>query len=316
MHVSRIQSVAIVGAGITAAALAERLSQHGIDVDLYEKARGAGGRLTTRRAGAALFNHGCPTSAIVKAGRTGADGLETPIHSALQGQSSSDTSTSTFLAANSVVKNLVAARRVRYESSVARIEKHGNLWRLLASSGEVLGSAAAVVLTLPVPQALQLMPDTMAEWQQALAPVQYSACWTAMFCTPEPPTPDPAIISRLTRGHIDPDAELAGCSAWVAHATPEFSQAHLEHSADQVLPLMIDACGLQLKQTRLTQTHRWRYAICLEPISVSALWDAKHSIGIAGDAFGTHDNSLERALRSAQACAQRMLNTYSGDCGA
>lgn len=43
--------IAIIGAGITGTTAAKLFTDHGIDVDIFEKSRGLGGRLTTKRLG-------------------------------------------------------------------------------------------------------------------------------------------------------------------------------------------------------------------------------------------------------------------------
>lgn len=316
MHRLQIPNVAIVGAGITAAVLANLLSQHGIAVDLYEKSRGAGGRLSTRRSDTALFNHGCPADAAIEAGLSVDKARYPSVTDGRLHDGAADTQRSPFLAASGLVKTMLAERTVRYGTAVERLEKHQDGWQLLGNHGQILGTAPAVVITPPATQALKLLPDALVEWKQALAAVRYSSCWVAMLCTREVPNPDIAIIDRLTRGHIDTNAEIAGHSAWVAHATPDFSQTHLELSADDVLPLLINACGLQLSQIQHAQAHRWRYAQCLNPIPSNTLWDSTRNIGIAGDACGSDPNALRRAIHSARACTQRLLNIDAGDCGA
>ena len=315
MYTPQIQTVAIVGAGITAAVLATLLNQRGIAVDLYEKSRGAGGRLATRRAGDALFNHGCPVDAGAELCLSAENHEGRPSDKGCCEPTSTNAMESPLRAANTIVKERLAGHRVHCGIAVARLERSEATWTLVADTGQTLGTADAVVLTAPAPQARLLLPDTLAGWRTAMASVRYSPCWAAMFCTGESIKPDPAVIRRLTPGHIDPNADPAPPSAWVAHATPEFSQAHLELSPDEVLPKLLDACGLQLNQTTLAQAHRWRYALCLNPITEDALWDTQLRIGIAGDAFGNHSQQpLQRAIRSAQICAQRLLNIVARDC--
>ncbi|MBE0549214.1 MAG: FAD-dependent oxidoreductase, partial [Rubrivivax sp.] len=49
-HPQQPPTVAVVGAGIAGAACAASLQQAGLDVTLFEKSHGVGGRLATRRA--------------------------------------------------------------------------------------------------------------------------------------------------------------------------------------------------------------------------------------------------------------------------
>ena len=50
--------IAIIGSGIAGLSAARELRQNGVDVYLYEKSRGVGGRMSTRYAGDWEFDHG------------------------------------------------------------------------------------------------------------------------------------------------------------------------------------------------------------------------------------------------------------------
>ncbi len=51
-------SVAVIGAGMAGLAAARILSEAGVRCTLFDKSRGVGGRMSTRRAGDLQFDHG------------------------------------------------------------------------------------------------------------------------------------------------------------------------------------------------------------------------------------------------------------------
>ena len=51
---------AVVGAGFAAAVLAKPLADQGWQLSFFEKSRGTGGRMTTRRHEGVSFDHGTP----------------------------------------------------------------------------------------------------------------------------------------------------------------------------------------------------------------------------------------------------------------
>lgn len=53
-----VVDVAIIGAGLAGLACAQQLQQHGLTVELFDKSRGLGGRLATRRVQSAWMDHG------------------------------------------------------------------------------------------------------------------------------------------------------------------------------------------------------------------------------------------------------------------
>ena len=52
-----MDKVAIIGAGLSGLALANKLKNH-FEVVVFEKSRGYGGRVATRRSGEFIFDHG------------------------------------------------------------------------------------------------------------------------------------------------------------------------------------------------------------------------------------------------------------------
>lgn len=55
-----MKRVAIVGAGVAGLACAARLQAAGLDVSLFDKATGPGGRCATQHTPAGPFDHGAP----------------------------------------------------------------------------------------------------------------------------------------------------------------------------------------------------------------------------------------------------------------
>ena len=52
--------IAIIGAGITGLTAADQLVKSGRDVQVFDKGRGSGGRIATRRTENGIFDHGAP----------------------------------------------------------------------------------------------------------------------------------------------------------------------------------------------------------------------------------------------------------------
>ncbi|XQU08837.1 FAD-dependent oxidoreductase [Halomonas sp. LY9] len=55
---SAAPSVAIIGAGLSGLACGHRLAQHGVSVQLFDKARGPGGRMSSKQRPAATLDLG------------------------------------------------------------------------------------------------------------------------------------------------------------------------------------------------------------------------------------------------------------------
>ena len=96
---------------------------------------------------------------------------------------------------------------------------------------------------------------------------------------------------------------------WVLHASSEWSEEHLEDEPDTVLASLIDAfwqaTGTAPKAPTYATSHRWRYAIPVEPLESLCLFDSNRRIGACGDWCG--GPRVEGAFLSGVAMAGHVL---------
>ncbi|MDP3288294.1 MAG: NAD(P)-binding protein, partial [Methyloversatilis sp.] len=57
-EIAKVRDIAVIGAGMAGCALTRRLVDAGLNVQVFDKGRAAGGRLATRRADRLQFDHG------------------------------------------------------------------------------------------------------------------------------------------------------------------------------------------------------------------------------------------------------------------
>lgn len=199
--------VAVVGAGMAGLGAARTLEAAGIAVAVFEKSKGLGGRVATRRIGDYVFDHG----ATIISPR-GAE-LEQVILNELPGTELVEIERPIYLASddrvtpvdpeagklrrftyqrgnNTLAKLLADGLDVRLESKVESIEKADHHYRIL---GEMFSH---VVLTAPLPQAEELL-HTVHD-RRTFNGAQYRKCLSVMFCVDEE-------VDRPYHALIDPD---------------------------------------------------------------------------------------------------------------
>jgi predicted NAD/FAD-dependent oxidoreductase len=80
----------------------------------------------------------------------------------------------------------------------------------------------------------------------------------------------------------------AAPEAWVAHADPAWSDAHLERAADEVAARLLEALGAalgrELPAPQHLRAHRWRHARADRVLGAPCLVAADGRVGVAGDA--------------------------------
>lgn len=321
--------IAVIGAGMAGLACAQVCVAAGLAVRVYDKGRRPGGRLATRRAGGAAFDHGAqyatapgPAFArfIAAAADTGhaaiwpLEGGSHPRWVGLPGMSGLAQAM-----VDSGVGEILTGRHVAW------LQRDGAFWRLrhhpaqdtapglvTAEGGVVDGPFDAIVLAIPSIQAEGLLRGIGHPLAAVIAPVVVAPCWTLMLTFDQPqPGQDAATLTEGPLAWIARNASRPGRAprpdAWVAHASPSWSRTHLERSAELVLPELRAAFAASTgidAAPAYAAVHRWRYAQTETPLGRLCLWDPASSLAVCGDwCLGAR---VEAAFDSGQAAAACM----------
>lgn len=320
MTVSR---VALIGAGLAGLTCARELAAAGVQVQLFDKSRGPGGRLSTRRSPAGPFDHGGADFAAV-----GSDFAQQAEQWTQAGWLArvDDTRHTGMGSMNALARALAQGLPVQLEAEIAAIEPGSDGgWKLRAHQA-VPGLAEqvfdAVVVAVPAEQAVPLLGVAPA-LAEAVRPVRSAPTWTVMAAWPlalparsDRLRPATGPLREARRDDTRPGRERVagvGCR-WVLHATPDWSAHNLDAPPEQVLRRLLEAfseaLGVRLARPVHAVAHRWRYAQVPAPLSEPCGWDASLRIGACGDTWHATDHAegVERAWLSGRALAQLVLN--------
>jgi photolyase PhrII len=318
--------VAVVGAGLAGLTAARVLSDQGHEVVVVEKARGPGGRMSTRRAGDYRFDHGAQYFTArdprfqrhVLAWRERGLVESWDARIATVGpapEKGRQAETQRFVAVPGM--NAVCAEMASELSDCRfgwRLESAAcddGTWRLEADNGEHL-AADALVLTAPPDQAGPLLGDR--EISRVLDTIDMQPCWAVMavFDRPLFADWDAAFVNEGPLSWVSGQANRPGrpsAQAWVLHASPEWSKEHLEDEAEEVVEALLGAAGdLPIARSvtaEWTAAHRWRYALAARPLDSGALWFPDRRLALAGD--WCHGSRIEGAFLSGAAAAGRVM---------
>jgi predicted NAD/FAD-dependent oxidoreductase len=323
----RRPNVAVIGGGLAGLSCANRCAARGDSVSVFDKARGPGGRLASRRAelpdGTPLrFHHGCPWFddddpdmrtrlegwarrgvAEPWPGRVVRDGV------AVAGERWVGVG-----GMSAPCKYLTRGLDYRVRHPINSLEQQDGRWLLHgdggdgSGGGETFGGYDLVILAVPAPQAAALLRTASIEAlaKQADA-AEMTPQWALMLAYNEPPT-------------IDHDAALGTSgplakwwrtphkpTCWTAIATYDWTRQHLELEFDEAAALLQPAFA---KATGITadpvfvQAHRWRYSQCIRPIGRPFLHDPDLGLALCGDWLP--GNGVAGALQSGLALADAL----------
>ena len=170
-----MKKIAIIGSGITGCTLAKYLSGQ-FEITIFEKSRGIGGRLATRRNENFTFDHGVPFfevktnkfKSFLKS--TVADGHLKIWKAKCLKVKKNITSKNLILNKkeckfvgtpnmNSFLKNLVKHIDVKLNCKITGVFKSNNLWHLNSTNNHVYGSFDWIVICTPAYQAFELFNE-------------------------------------------------------------------------------------------------------------------------------------------------------------
>ncbi len=283
--------VAIIGAGIAGLSCAAVLKGAGADIVLFDKGRGPGGRMSTRRAtvgeATVQFDHGAQyftardPAFVATVAAWEASGI------VARWPAAGADAWVGVPAMNAPVRVSAQAHDVRWGSRIETVGREGDTWRLDDADERY----DALVVAVPAEQVAALTASYAPHIAARAETTRSDPCWTLMV----------AFDSRIDlpgdclRGDsADPIGWAARNSAkpgrdaletWVVQAGALWSARHLEMEADAVADLLLAALAERagvLPGVLHKAAHRWRYARTTGR-GDAPFWDRAIGLGVCGD---------------------------------
>ncbi|XP_056153513.1 renalase isoform X2 [Lampris incognitus] len=330
--------VLIVGAGLTGslcACLLRREMPDKVKLVVWDKARGSGGRMSTSRNpdnASSLVDLGAQyisaSSYYAQSHRSFyeellAHGVLEPLDAPVEGMldKAGTINYVTPLGMSSIVKHFLkeSGAELFFNRHVTSLFQKGASWEVHRKGGE-WEEFDAVVLTMPVPQILQLQGDLgkllSASQKELLETVSYSSRYAlGLFYPPAAHIDVPWAVNYVANNacirYIAIDdrkrsRESPDCGpSMVVHTSVPFGLQHLEQDKEAVQPLILEELNKLLPglpQPRSVKCHKWRYSQVLASVPDcpgQMTLHAKPPLVCGGDGFihSNFDGCVESALR-------------------
>ena len=285
--------ITIIGAGMAGLACARRLARAGHTPLVLDKGRGIGGRMATRRVTLAEadigFDHGAQyltardpgfaadLHALGTACAPWKDGSAAPRLVGMPGMSG-------------LPRAMAADLDVQLDKQVTAVRVVPGGWQL--DIGPACIETRRLVMTVPAPQAAALLGPEHPLYPRA-AGVAMAPCLTLMAAFPaDAPCPfrsrtaDDHPLAWIAQDSSKP-GRTGGLTTWVAQASAEWSERHLENTvevvADHMLPMLAKVIGVAPQSALYAAAHRWRYARTLIPLGTPFLCSGDGTLHVGGD---------------------------------
>lgn len=306
----------IVGAGIAGASCAGTLAAAGWDVEVFDEARGAGGRLSTLHTPGGWATLGTPfISAKREPFRSQLrdwvrHGWVAPVRGNVWqgratvswGQAQLQNQFRPTVEPSQLVEKLLGDARLHTGSRVTALRPRS----LVLENGEVRDGYDCVICSVPAAQAIPML-DALPLLRERLDAVRYRPIWSFLMRWEGGPAVDVIkfddhllnLAARQTSG---------GPDLWAVHSSHEFAETYLEASemeaSNRAASALMGLLGLPWP-VEIEASHLWRHA--RPSTKVGGFWvsDRENRVALIGD--GIAGVGVERAWESGVRLAQALV---------
>ena len=321
------QSIAIIGAGMSGLSLA-RMLETNFDVTLFEKARGPGGRLASRRHHDMRFDFGVPFFRIRKKEfsnflrpymdqgvlQTWSARFVEIAHDEIIRELEWGGDPEHWVGApsmNALAKSIASGLNIQTQHKIEQINRVKDGWQLMGNDQNDLGTFDWVVSTAPSQQSALLLPSQFNHLKE-IQSIQMVGCYALMLELDDSfeHAWDVAHISGSDLSWISinstkPDRVNKPCV--VALSTNLWAEEHMELELDQVKSYLVNQLQLYLDihEYNHIDCHRWRFANIQKQQGLQSYVDKKHQLAACGD--WCIRGFVENAFLSARDAASQIL---------
>ena len=302
---------AVIGAGLAGASAARTLKAGGADTVLFDKGRGPGGRMSTKRAdtplGEVRFDHGAQfVTAQTPSFERFLQGAAREGHAALwTGRLVSIDRYASLEplrekqrwvgapAMNTLVRTALDGLAVNFGRRARKLKGRPGAWTVVFEDGETQGPFERVALTLPPEQLIEFLARSDGDFPEIITAahtVEITPCWTVMALLDA--AFDPGFdgaqiygggIRWMTRMASRPGRERH--EAIVIQASPDWSAGLLEDDPDTVARMLCEEAFVRFAMPPpvYSAAHRWRFAQVKTPAGSATILDETGTVGAGGD---------------------------------
>jgi predicted NAD/FAD-dependent oxidoreductase len=320
--------IAIIGTGIAGLSAAQALHAAGHAVHLFDKSRGSGGRMSSKRSEAGALDMGAQYFTardrrfvnVVNQWRANGFVAEwaPQLYNAHNGQLSPSPDEQVRWVGkprmSAITRAMLGDLPVTFSCRISEVFRGEEHWHLIDSEGKSHGPFSHVVVATPAPQATTLLAAA-PKLAGVVSGVKMEPTWAIALAFDTPlQTPLEGCFVRdspidwLARNRSKPERNES-VDTWVLHATSQWSREHLDMSREEVIEHLHGAfaelIGCAMPAPAFSLAHRWLYARPAGAHEWGALSDADLGIYVCGD--WCLSGRVEGAWLSGQEAARRLL---------
>ncbi len=316
--------VAVIGSGMAGLSALQQLAEQGHDVTIFEKSRGSGGRLATKKVDTASWDMGAQ---FIKANTPAFANQLNRWHQAgwimpwditpwVLTHNEEKPSPDDALRYVAVPRMTALSRQLLKpatefvtQTRITHCRYENRQWHLEDEHQQLHGDFDALVIAIPPLQAAPLLQQSPALANACT--VEMMPCWTlllALDSSLDKPWDAAFVkdspIAWLARNSSKPQRDQQ--ETWVIQASHSWSQQRCDDSRSRVQDSLLKEfqrlTGMQPEHLTAHWLHRWLYAIPHHPNTIGFLFDPDRSLAVCGDWL--KDSNVEGAWLSGSEAGQ------------
>ncbi len=320
--------IAIIGTGIAGLSAAQVLHAAGHEIQLFEKSRGSGGRMASKRSDAGALDLGAQYFTardrrfveVVQQwqARGWVSEWSPALYHCKEGLLSASPDEQVRWVGNprmsAITRAMLGALAVHFSCRITEVFRGQRHWHLQDAEGRNHGPFSHVIVATPAPQATALLASA-PKLASAAATVAMEPTWAVALAFASPlDSPvegcflQDSPLDWLARNRSKPGRETA-MDTWILHATSTWSKQHLDLSKETVTEHLYGAfaemIGCAIPTPTFSLAHRWLYARPASAHQWGALADADLGLYACGD--WCLSGRVEGAWLSGQEAARKLL---------
>ena len=320
--------IAIIGSGMAGLSAAHALTAAGLCVQLFDKSRGSGGRMSSKRSEVGDLDLGAQYFTardrhfvdIVQQWQENGWLAEwkPALYQSHGGHLNLSPDTQLrFIGVprmSALTRNLLGELPATFACRITEVFRGEQHWHLVDASGQSHGPFSKVIVAVPAPQAAALL-SAAPKLAASVASVAMEPVWAVALAFDKAlDTPvegcfvQDSPLDWLARNRSKP-GRAGRPDTWVLHATSAWSRQHIDLAPEAVIEQLrcafAELIGCAVPEADFSLAHRWLYARPAHAHQWSALADADLGLYVCGD--WCLSGRVEGAWLSGQEAARRLL---------
>ncbi|SDT28855.1 NAD(P)/FAD-dependent oxidoreductase [Pseudomonas oryzae] len=320
--------IAIIGSGMAGLSAANALTAAGLAVHLFDKSRGSGGRMSSRRTEIGDLDLGAQyftardrrfVETVQQWQENGwLDQWKPALYQSQAGELSLSPDTQLrFIGVprmSALTRNLLGELPITFACRITEVFRGEQHWHLQDADGQSHGPFSRVIIATPAPQATALL-SSAPKLAATVASAVMDPVWAVGLAFAKPlATPvegcfvQDSPLDWVARNRSKPGRQ-AEPDAWVLHASSQWTRQHLDLPREAVIEQLrcafAELIGCAVPEADFSLAHRWLYGRPAQAHQWGALADPDLGLYACGD--WCLSGRVEGAWLSGQEAARRLL---------